>query len=371
MTNWLAHLQQAFARRQPSVLVSVAAVRGSGPREPGASMVVTPDAVFDTIGGGKLEYDAIDRARTILSGARTLDEGGEVQRCVLGPESGQCCGGVTFLHYESFPATAPRWLDTLAVLNEAGTDAICVSHVAGGHVTRHIVTTETPTDAPITPELRPAIAAAQTLLDHWPEGQDLLWRADGGKPTHAGNDEFVMLRPLLQGDFRLVLFGAGHVGRAVVSALQPLVDRIIWCDSRPDEFPGVPASNITCESGDPFALIDAQPAGTCYLIMTHNHSLDMVLTEAVLQRRDAGYCGLIGSAAKRKRFERHLLEEGLDAADLARLTCPIGVPGIHSKQPAAIAASVAAQLLQVREQGRSAARERPRAMSVVTARAQR
>lgn len=367
MTDWLAHLQAAFSRRQPSVLVSVAAVRGSGPREPGASMVVTPDEVFDTIGGGKLEYDAIGRARAILSGARTLAEGGEIQRCVLGPASGQCCGGVTFLHYEAFPATAPRWLDTLAQLHIAGTDAICVSHVTDSHVTRHIVTA-TPTDAPLAPALRPAIAEARTLLDHCPDGHDLLWRADGGKPTQAASDDFVILRPLLHGDFRLVLFGAGHVGRAVVSALQPLVDRIIWCDSRLEEFPDLPADNVTCETGDPFAIIDAQPAGACYLIMTHNHSLDMVLTEAVLQRRDAGYCGLIGSAAKRKRFERHLLDEGLTAADLARLTCPIGVSGIHSKQPAAIAVSVAAELLQVREQRRSAERNRPRALSVVAAR---
>ncbi len=282
------------------------------------------------------------------------------------------CGGVTFLHYEAFAATAPRWLDTFAQLHDAGTDAICVSHVSDGRANRHIVTAaDTPTDAPLAPALRTAIAEAQTLLDHWPDGHDLLWRADGGKPDLATSDDFVILRPLLHGDFRVVLFGAGHVGRAVVSALQPLVDRIIWCDSRPEEFPDLPAGNVKCETGDPFAIIDAQPAGTCYLVMTHNHSLDMVLTEAVLQRRDADYCGLIGSAAKRKRFERLLLDEGLNAADLARLTCPIGVPGIHSKQPAAIAVSVAAELLQVREQRRSAERDRPRAMSVVAARSNR
>lgn len=355
MNSWLSHLRLAFEQDLPCVLVSVAAVRGSAPREPGACMVVTPSRLIDTIGGGNLEFMATRQARAILTGARELADGGEIQRYALGPETGQCCGGVVYLHYELLPAIAPDWAKQLLHLHDANTPAIYFGRRAGQAVTRALIRAdEVHMIGDACAETREAIEkgaieSARERLNEWPADRDLLWRQDDAKPAPAMLDDFVLMRPLLPDDFRVVVFGAGHVGRAVVEVLQPLADQIVWCDERQEEFPTSRAKNIQREHGDPFALIDAQPAAAYYLIMTHNHSLDMLLCEAITRRRDHAYCGLIGSASKRRRFEKLLLRQGLAQEDLKRLICPMGINGIKSKQPAAIAVSVVAELLRTRE----------------------
>jgi len=352
MSMWLNDIRQAAVAGEASVLVSVVAARGSAPREPGASMVVSPTRLLGTIGGGNLEYLAIARAREALAGSSPLPEGGEVQRFVLGTDLRQCCGGVAFLHFEAFEPTLPPWLLEAARLLEAGEPAVLLSRRCAEGVARAVVTAAGfRGDA----SLKGAEAVARQGLTGWERGQDLLWSATGEKPRDPEKQSLILLRPMITGDFRLLLFGAGHVGRALVRVLEPLVDQIIWSDGREDEFPSELAANVRAETGDPFALIEGAPPGSLYLLMTHNHALDLALCEAVLQRRDYGYLGLIGSAAKRQRFERHLREEGLTDADLERLVCPIGVAGISSKQPAAIAVAVAAELLQVRERLAAAA----------------
>ena len=100
---------------------------------------------------------------------------------------------------------------------------------------------------------------------------------------------------------------------------------------------------------DPVAQVEALPPDACCLVMTHSHELDQNLCEALLRRGDFAWLGLIGSATKQRRFMQRFKQKGLTQAQLARLTCPIGIPGIQSKQPGAIAVSVAAQLLQLRE----------------------
>jgi len=82
--------------------------------------------------------------------------------------------------------------------------------------------------------------------------------------------------------------------------------------------------------------------------MTHNHALDFALASRIMRRRDFAYFGMIGSKTKRVKFERRLLERGVDPARMAEMTCPIGVGGITDKAPHAIALAVCAQLLQVR-----------------------
>jgi xanthine dehydrogenase accessory factor len=148
----------------------------------------------------------------------------------------------------------------------------------------------------------------------------------------------------------LWLFGAGHVGRALVPALHPLGFEITWIDGRAGQFrgwalPGVKQLALAM----PELAVDEAPPGAIFLVMTHSHPLDEAICEAVLRRGDFAYLGLIGSETKRARFVRRLGEAGIPAEDLARLTCPIGLSGITSKEPTAIAASVAADLLMRRE----------------------
>lgn len=148
--------------------------------------------------------------------------------------------------------------------------------------------------------------------------------------------------------FTLQLYGAGHVGRAIVQLLAHLPCAVQWIDEREAEFPGEPGPpHIRRLCVEPVeAEVPLAPPGASYLVLTHSHDLDLRITEAILRRADFGYLGLIGSATKRARFLARFTQRGVSAAALARLTCPIGVPGIPGKQPAQIAVAVVAQLLQ-------------------------
>jgi xanthine dehydrogenase accessory factor len=149
--------------------------------------------------------------------------------------------------------------------------------------------------------------------------------------------------------FHLQLYGAGHVGRAIVRLLAGIHCRVDWIDERESEF--APARDepphIQRLCVEPVeAEVPNAPPGAFYLILTHSHDLDLRITEAVLRRGDFGFCGLIGSKTKRARFEHRLHERGIAPDALARLACPIGVPGIAGKEPEVLAVAVVAQLLQ-------------------------
>ena len=149
----------------------------------------------------------------------------------------------------------------------------------------------------------------------------------------------------------LALFGGGHVGRAIVQALGPLPFEVRWIDSRDEIFPAQVPGNVQCEHSDPVqgAVADLVP-GSRVLVMSFSHAEDLDIVAACLrrlrERGDLPFVGLIGSRTKWATFRRRLQERGFTDAELARITCPIGIPGIPGKQPEVIAVAVAAQLLQ-------------------------
>ncbi len=149
--------------------------------------------------------------------------------------------------------------------------------------------------------------------------------------------------------FELQLYGAGHVGRAIVSLLADIECRVVWIDERAAEFPPGPLPpHLEQRSVDAVeAEVASAAPGTHFLVLTHSHDLDLRITEAVLQRGDFAWLGLIGSASKRARFEHRLLARGLAPDLIARLTCPIGLPGIEGKEPSVLALAVVAQLLSI------------------------
>ena len=149
--------------------------------------------------------------------------------------------------------------------------------------------------------------------------------------------------------FVLRLYGAGHVGHAIARLLAGLDVQVQWIDGREEAFADAPpASNIARVCVDALdAEVALAPPGAYYLVLTHDHDLDWRITEAILKRGDFGYLGLIGSRTKRAKFERRYRARGIADATLARMTCPIGVPGITGKAPEVIAIAVVAQLLAV------------------------
>ncbi|MGH6913625.1 MAG: xanthine dehydrogenase accessory protein XdhC, partial [Geminicoccales bacterium] len=147
----------------------------------------------------------------------------------------------------------------------------------------------------------------------------------------------------------VVLFGAGHVGKALVRVLGELPCRITWIDSRAEQFPSAVPPNVVVDCTEtPQYAVDRAPAGAAFLVMTHNHALDLKLCETILQRRDFAYFGLIGSATKRAKFVKRFEARGIASEVIDRMVCPIGLPGLAGKHPGEIAVAVAAQLLLAR-----------------------
>ena len=211
-----------------------------------------------------------------------------------------------------------------------------------------------------------AIAHARDMLragqrdmhtEHFPLGP-ALGQCCGGAVTlaYAPLDLDALARwPVDPPRFFLQLYGAGHVGRAIARALAPLNAVVDWIDEREDQFP-----STFFEHGGPWpdhihkvcvdaveAEVRTAPAAAFYLVLTHQHDLDLRISEAILKRGDFAYFGLIGSKTKRQRFIHRFEQHGISDAQIARMTCPIGVPGIEGKEPEVIAASVVAQLLTV------------------------
>lgn len=162
----------------------------------------------------------------------------------------------------------------------------------------------------------------------------------------CGGATTLLFEPVNTDTVQIVVFGAGHVGRALVSILASLPCRVRWIDSREDQFPKViPEGVETLVSEFPADEVEAQPANSYFIVMTHNHQLDQTLTEAILQRNDFAYFGLIGSETKRHKFIHRLQAKGFSEAQINRMTCPTGIASIKGKLPAEIAVSVAGEII--------------------------
>ncbi len=176
------------------------------------------------------------------------------------------------------------------------------------------------------------------------KARDLL----AGRPVTV-RDVQELYEPVVAPDFNIAVFGAGHVGTAVVNALSVLDCNIRWVDSRRKMFRKVPPNVRAIEALDPALEVAAMPANSFYLVMTHSHAMDFEICDRILKRHDARYCGLIGSVSKRRRFEKRYRQQGMAQGTIDQLICPIGVDGINGKKPAEIAVAAAAEILTIRE----------------------
>ena len=217
-----------------------------------------------------------------------------------------------------------------------------------------------------------AIEQARALLAGEPAAREQHWPLGPALGQCCGGAVTLRYTPLADSDpaawpraeprFVLQLYGAGHVGRAIVKLLEGIDCRVQWIDERESEFPAAPgAAHVERLCVEPVeAEVRSAPPGAFYLVLTHSHDLDLRITEAILRRGDFGFCGLIGSATKRARFLRRFEARGIAPEAVARLSCPIGVPGIAGKEPEVIAVAVVAQLLQQEAQSPAAATTRSR-----------
>lgn len=268
MTKTATSLKAFLDAHPAAAKVEVTVAKGSTPREKGAWMLVAPERIFGTIGGGQLEFMAIDEARSLLRGASTSKpEPAKALDIPLGPDIGQCCGGRVGLSIER--------------VDQALRDAL--------------------------------LARARADDDILP---------------------------------RVLVFGGGHVGRALAEALVLLPVRATVVETRAEAVAGFPQGVETRLTAVPEELVRAAPAGTAFVVLTHDHALDFLIVSEALKRGDAAYVGMIGSATKKATFRSWFLKTaGGSAAAFSRLVTPIGGDAVRDKRPAVIAALAAAEVM--------------------------
>jgi xanthine dehydrogenase accessory factor len=331
---WIDQVQHLRGDSTRLMLVTVASVRGSAPREVGAKMIVTPRLCIGSIGGGQLEYQCARLAAEAMQ-----DNAAPVRfrrRFPLGANLGQCCGGVVEILFERIADGECGWFDQLLPLYKARVPVVLVTSADDRYlVTASGVSCDNEFVAP-----EQIVSVGRSLLrdrNHCASSLDV-------------SGQLVLFEPVTDSGMNIAIFGAGHVGSACVATLSAIDCRIRWVDSRRNVFPdAVPACVSRIECQDPVREVAAMPTGSFCLVMTHSHALDYAICHAVLKRGDFAYCGLIGSMAKRRRFEKLMHDADLPKAALAKLTCPIGIAGISGKKPAEIAIAVTAELLQIRD----------------------
>ena len=337
MNEWIGDLREQLTAGNACVLVTVAGIRGSAPREVGAKMLVTNRETIGTIGGGQLEYKCAQIASSTL---RNGEDGRALRKFTLGANCGQCCGGVVEILFESFCAEWPLWLDELQKAHQGRTPVV----MATGLRDKYLIIAEGDCKYPPDATVHNALLVETTRI--------LRQRESAQRVKLNMNNDYdeLLLEPVTTSDLNIAVFGAGHVGTATVNTLASLDCNIRWIDSRRNIFPEHLPDNVQkIESEQPELEVAAMPTDTCYLIMTHNHPLDQAIIQQVLARDDVRYCGLIGSVSKRRQFEKRLLKLGMSQTRFDRLTCPIGIDGIDGKKPAEIAIAVAAELLRLSE----------------------
>ena len=299
-------IARALEAHGSCALVSLVAIDGSAPREPGARLIVTREGFHGTIGGGALEWRALAEAQARLGKGPSV----KLASQALGPELGQCCGGRVRLLTEVFDRSMMDEVKALAAEEQRGF-FVTEGTILSDRVERRMTQRRDP------PSLEGKTGTLR-LVEHF-----------GG---HR--------RPLC-------LFGAGHVGRALVLALAPLAFDVRWIDSRSGAFPTVVPANVELVySPSPGDELARAPDQAFILVMTHSHALDLAIVERAMKEGRFGYIGLIGSATKRARFTARLRAGGIPESRIAELVCPIGVGGIAGKEPAVIAAATVAELLQ-------------------------
>jgi xanthine dehydrogenase accessory factor len=337
MINWLQILNQHGGCRTPCVLVTLAEARGSVPREAGTKMVVSENGTFGTIGGGQLEFEALREAREMLASG----EAAQLRRFGLGPSLGQCCGGSARVLFEPISGQQEPWQAALQELVKRGEPAVLVTAIGDSGGRKLMVSGEVVVGA-LGDQGRHAAAVSAARA--------LLTAVDAGVRLEEGEDGTALLLEAIRPDgLHVVLFGAGHVGKALVRILGEVPCRVTWIDGRAEQFPGEVPANVTVECTEmPQYAVDRAPPGAAFLVMTHNHALDLKLCEKVLGRNDFCYFGLIGSATKRAKFIKRFKARGIAQDVIDRMTCPIGIPGLSGKHPGVIAVAVAAQLLMAR-----------------------
>lgn len=330
MPEWIHQLHYLLTESTTVSLITVIATQGSAPRKPGSKMLVTSGDQLGTIGGGNLEFSAVKMARdrhlaNLVQPHR--------QKFALGPALGQCCGGAVEVLFET--------VERSAFVTDADADWYC----------RRI-------DSPATESVRLATAG------------DYQKKLKNDLELVTANTCFTLLETtgeiwacdrLTSTNPVVFVFGAGHVGQALVAQLSLLDCDIVWVDERAGMLPAETSARVNSLVTDcPADEVSNAADDAWFIVMTHSHATDFDICMAILKKKRFSFLGLIGSQTKRNTFRKRLVHRDVDPELIDRLCCPIGIEGIQSDHPEAIALGVAAQLTMLWE-----SEDQPHAESII------
>lgn len=296
MAGWIDVARDRIAREGGVVRASLVNVRGSAPREAGAMMLITASDIWQTIGGGSLEFEVMAKARVMLD-APAAPWQRQLISAALGPDMGQCCGGHVKVLLERFGTAEATELAALEGCRR-------LAHPLAG--------TAPPADA-------------------------------GDAAIGLNPDSSAFIAPVIQPGRPLFLYGAGHIGRALAPHLVALQLDLHWIDIEDTRFPAeMPDGATRVVASDPTVIAAHAPVDAIHLVITHNHALDEAICHRILSGPGFARLGLIGSVTKAARFHSRLAKSGITLEVLDRLVCPVGMAQITGKHPARVALSIAA-----------------------------
>lgn len=304
--SWLDIIIASLRDEIPVARLIILSAKGSTPREAGAELYTTRDTQSGTIGGGTLEFEAVHMARHEMQDLQETSETGFrrlIRDFALGPDLGQCCGGHVRVLIEIF---TPSCLGALTDMKAGDAPAYCHD-----------------------------LRSQDLAIPHHKIASGLLY--------DVKKDQLIM--PHNPAPTPVYIYGAGHVGQALIAVTAGLhIDRI-WVDVSADRFPNEKPFDVTIVPAVDMSVIAAHaPKDAIHIVMTYSHQFDEAICQALLVRGQFGHLGLIGSQTKKARFAKRLRSAGIAQAMIERLNCPIGLVQIKDKSPAHVALSIAGQI---------------------------
>lgn len=352
--DWIDRAERLVSTERAVVRVTLVEATGPTPRDIGAGALVTSSTCDSRIGRGDLQVSVIEFARSMLATMPQSRSDGpalwhrKIASYPTGPVLGASSGGTKTMLFELLGPAELRTLEGQSggpVTHSNEDEHIAAKSTDGLVLLRPLASGLPAVLVKPTGDIAglPNRAATALATLRFSAAQTVALSGD----THADFGDRWLAERLTAPSTPFYVYGTGLLARALVRVLAGLPFDVVWIDQDPDRFPASPPAHVTLLASDRQPEIArAAPAGAFHAVMTVSHDLDFAIVRAALETGAFAYLGVIGSRMKRKRLNARLAECGVPPDRLARLVCPIGLPGISSKTPAVIAVSIAAQALQ-------------------------
>ena len=355
MNSWLKPVKTASALNNGFVLLTIISTKGSTPCSNGDKIVFSgAESVFGSIGGGNLEFKALSFAEELLS---LNSNGTYLKKYPLGASLGQCCGGYVNVMFESFIQSdaTNSWIETVSNLLQDNEDFIVATIVDSNSEIEFSSKKFVYLDGNLSPNIDDKKISSLITKS----AKDLLLLSDS--PTivqfenQSGALTEVCFEKVLTSEVQpVVVFGAGHISRALMPILINLPIKIYWVDDRAEQFDKYhgDTSQIDIICDDFVQSIPDLPDSSYCLVITYSHQIDFEICEKMIIQNNFSYLGMIGSEIKGKKFRDRFHQKNFSEEVINKFICPIGDKQKFLKSPAAIAVTIAMDLINFIEHKR-------------------